>query len=185
MNYFSHFTVNSEFVVSYVAIFRRSVKWRTTCSHVLSTCSLSSPLTIFGHSVRLSGWKRSSSLRIRALDDIDWSGAGARRNDRIDSINTEEDVGNGHVGQQAFTGQRDWRRGILECTFEAAEAMSLVHISVYLAQHLWTKLGPPLDEERLLVPPRLPLSSTPPSSAVLGAFHPPWLLSCYCLWCYC
>ena len=43
-------------------------------------------------------------------------------------------------------------------TFETAEAMSLFHVSVYLAQHLWTKLGPPLDEERLLVPLGLSLS---------------------------
>ena len=100
-------------------------------------------------------------------------------------VDKGEDVGNAYAGQEAFTGQEIGQEISWNFTFETAEAMSLVHISVYLAQHLGTKLGPPLDEEWLLVPPGLSLSSAAPFSAAFRAFPPPLVFSCCCLWYFC
>ena len=118
------------------------------------TCSLSSPLKFLGHGVRLSGWKRNSPFRIRVLDNMDWSCTGARRNDRIDSLSIRKRMSvmdmlvRGRLPGREIGQVISWN-----FTFETAEAMKLVHIDVCSAQHSWTKLDPPLGEERLFVRP--------------------------------
>ena len=121
--------------------------------HVSSTCPFSSSLTFLSHWIRLSGWKRKSSFRIRALGERDWRCSGSRMKVWIDSLLMRERMSVMVIlVKRRFLGGRIGHGMSWNGSLETSEAISLDHVSVYLFQHFRTNLALPLAVEGFSVP---------------------------------